>query len=307
LSECASSVFDGDDLGEVSAPEPVPEKKKRPPRKKKKKKQDVPPLETTEEGNEKENKATDVKGTDGEQKVAGKAAQEEKKSGQSPNEDEPDVVSDTKPQSSLPLDTKEAKTDESNKPPQAPSVNDSAAANNATLTKSLNPNAKAWGTNLPQASATKPSPSPQAKHVKSKPAETPTYTPKPGSWASMAVGKGSSHNNIQRAAAQSPPTRAPPVSNRANKQTNGSILPPPESPRSPPKDWTKHVVSPRSKVRPSKGTMNINHIPPPPMAKQEQNVWPTLGDFPPPPGAAKTNIEKPKQTKPMGAWGKAKH
>lgn len=292
MSECASSVFDGDDLGEVSAPEPVPEKKKRPPRKKKKKKQDVPPLETTEEGNEKENKATDVKGTDGEQKVAGKVAQEEKKSGR-------DVISDTKQANGQA---------ESNKLPQAPSVNDSTAASNSTLTKSLNPNAKAWGTNLPQASATKPTPSPQAKPVKSKPAETPTYAPKPGSWASMAVAKGSSHNNIQRAAAQSPPTRATPVSNWANKQMNGSIQPPPtKSPRSPPKDWTNHVVSPRSKVRPSKGTMNIKHIPPPPMAKQEQNVWPTLGDFPPPPGAAKTNFEKPKQTKPMGAWGKAKH
>eukprot|EP00984_Skeletonema_dohrnii_P019053 scaffold9050_cov158-Skeletonema_dohrnii-CCMP3373.AAC.1 len=56
LSECASSVFD-DDMNEVPPPEPEPAKKKRPPRKKKKKQQTIP-LETTKEGNEKSETAS---------------------------------------------------------------------------------------------------------------------------------------------------------------------------------------------------------------------------------------------------------
>ena len=46
--------------------------------------------------------------------------------------------------------------------------------------------------------------------------------------------------------------------------------------------------------------MSYNHIQPPPLATD----FPSLGDFPPPPGANKTK-EQPKQKKPMGAWGKA--
>ena len=137
--------------------------------------------------------------------------------------------------------------------------------------------------------------------------------PKPGTWASMAVT--GSADNTQRAAAQSPPIATannwstkqssrptPPVSTNSWTTVQSDTRPVPASvmpPKSPNSDWTNYK-SPRSKTRPTKGTMSYNHIQPPPLATD----FPSLGDFPQPPGANKT-IEQPKQNKPMGAWGKA--
>jgi len=276
LSECASSVFD-DDLGDFSAPEPVPEKKKRPPRKKKNKQQLVPPLETTNENETNENAATDTKeGSDGKHDAEEKA-EKDKKNLQS-SDGEPDVVPNK--QTANPFAGKE----------------------------SLNPNAKSWSLNptkpAPQASVMKPTTAPQPTQVLPKPVATPSYTPKPGTWASLAVGKAKPINI--RAAAQStlakPISSSAPINNRPTKATMVSPQTPSKSlaraiPLSP--DWRTHAVSGRRQVQSPKSTTKQNLIPPPPISQPVQHSWPSLGDFPPPPGA------KPKEEKKsMGAWGR---
>jgi len=297
LSECASSVFDDNDIGDAQPTPAVPEKKKRPPRKKKKKKQEQPPLEITLEGKEpkedKSKESSDDKLNETEKVVQGKKS--------SPSTD----TDTTKAESSQPVDTIIQEKDKKQFQISADVKPESVATNAALLTKvSLNPNARSWG--VPQRSIAMKLPSaPQIKQSQPKPV---TSAPKPGTWASMAV-KGSD-KNTQRAAAQSPPNAtannwstkqpsrpAPPVSTNSWTTVQSNTRPVPASPNS---DWRQHR-SPRSKTRPTKGTStSYNHIQPPPLATD----FPSLGDFPPPPGANKTK-EQSKQKKSMGAWGKA--
>ena len=284
LSECASSVFD-DDFGEIPAPEPIPEKKKRPPRKKKNK-QPVPPLETTDEGIEPiENIVVPTKGSvGGNQKVVEAAV--------------PNTVPNTA--NSIPPDGDESVTrpDSCVKSPPllnskqidgsidklAPPSSVTCITLNASV-KSLNPNAKAWSG---AEKITKPVPHAIAKDQTSIPHINPAQ---PNStWASMAGSTGKPYNS--RTVTATPPV----VSSKAHPQS---------SPRSPAQgsasnsDWTTHVVS-HKRVSPQK---NMNQeIPPPPTAGQFGKIsWPTLEDFPPPPGAKRT---EPNPTKPMGVWGR---
>ena len=313
LSECASSVFDDNDIGDAQPTPAVPEKKKRPPRKKKKKKQEQPPLEITLEGKEpKEDKAAESKESSGDKlNETDQVVQEKKKSSPSTDEGETDTLPDmTKAQSSQPVD----KIQEKDKMlPQNQAQNPVAVkpetvetTNAAPLTKvSLNPNARSWGVPQQTSNTRKLPAESETKPFQPKPAVS---APKPGTWASMAV-KGSA-DNTQRAAAQSPPITTannwstkqssrptPPVSTNSWTTVKTNTRPIPASPSS---DWRQHR-SPRSKTRPTKGTsMSYNHIQPPPLASD----FPSLGDFPPPPGANKAK-EQPKQKKPMGAWGKA--
>lgn len=316
LSECASSIFDDNDIGEPPTT-PEPEKKKRPPRKKKKKKQElVPPLEV-----HCENKATDdvIDGTYDKQNGANEKVWEETNS-QPKDEAKPEAVSDTK---AKPMDTQQRTSTEENKPPQVSAPNDSLATTSIfSSNTSLNPNAKVWGAASSTTTASKLNPTPQTKptqttpqlpnSTQTKPPATATYAPKPGSWASMAIGKGNS-NTAQRAAAQSPAASLipppPPTSDSwttipAKTRPVSSSMPAANSPN---RDWTKYASSPRTK-RPTKSTMNMNHIAaPPPLAKSEQqNAWPSLGDknFPPPPGA-KPKEQPTLKAKPVGAWGRA--
>eukprot|EP00584_Thalassiosira_punctigera_P009223 CAMPEP_0172533474 /NCGR_PEP_ID=MMETSP1067-20121228/6165_1 /TAXON_ID=265564 ORGANISM="Thalassiosira punctigera, Strain Tpunct2005C2" /NCGR_SAMPLE_ID=MMETSP1067 /ASSEMBLY_ACC=CAM_ASM_000444 /LENGTH=762 /DNA_ID=CAMNT_0013318121 /DNA_START=225 /DNA_END=2510 /DNA_ORIENTATION=+ len=302
LSECASSVFD-DDLGDFFTPEPVPEKKKRPPRKKKKKQQQVP-LETTDENETNENAVTGKgKKSDGKQELAVKT-QEEKESAQPLNGGEPDVVHHDPKQPANPIG-KESKVVQKIKPPQA-------IAGNAP-TKSLNPNAHVWSITpatkpAPQASLTKPVTTPQIAHIKRKPVATPSYKPKPGTWASLAVGKAKS-NNIQPAAPRPTPSKhsfsSAPIQNGPTKTTVAIPLVSPKTPSKSPvrygqpsPDWRSHAISPR------RSATKQNLVPPLPLSQPPQNAWPSLGDFPPPPGA-KPNEQKAKpkgQKQSMGAW-----
>lgn len=269
-------------------------------------------METTKEGNEANiNSAPDSKERSGakeeEEEITEQVVKKESSDGGEP------LAPDTKKQLPEPLDTKQTKNGVWNKPHLAVSVVGTAA--NAPA-KSLNPNAKAWNISqptktAPQAGMMKSSPSPQVKPIQSKHVATTSYSPKPGSWASMATGKGKS-NSIQRAAAQSTPAKAasnPPANNWSTKQTMCGPMcspqPPPKDPvtvTTPSSDWRTHVVSPRRKQLTPKSVAKQNLvIPPPPISQPAQNAWPGLGDFPPPPGS---KPKEPKQTKPMGSWGK---
>jgi len=279
LSECASSVFD-EDLKETAEPEPVPEKKKRPPRKKKKKKQQVP-LETTDEGREgkKEHSTADA------------SEKSENATVQTSNESRRE-----QPSSKTTKDVQ--------KLPQA---------------AALNPNAKAWSTNGDTTNTIKPRPVEQSNQPPKSTASKPA--PAQSSWASMNSGEPTSTNQKQapsiptKPAAQSnkwatvSKTKPPAYSQKTkngwstvessnNKQaSNGlSTTGKPTTASRPSQliqpsvaqfqrtgsgssDWTSHAMLPQSAVR---GTA----IPPPPLAQAPgPNAWPSLGDFPPPPGS----------------------
>ena len=286
LSECASSVFD-DDMNEVPPPEPEPAKKKRPPRKKKKKQQTIP-LETTNEGSEKGETASQTKAEFSNEKPGVEES--------NPNKPPSSDTTTNRQKSADIVPKEEIKSLDCNKstvaepkPPQARL----AASNPPKLAtpaapKSLNPSAKSW--QVPKTQA--PRLSQAAPSVQSYSKPTPAYTPKPGSWASLAVkGKPSQNHNRVTATQQAP--RAPVTTMNRNLEHQ-------TSPTKPSADWTTHVVSPR-KQKLSSAT-NAKLVPPPPLAPS-QSAWPSLGDFPPPPGAkAAPKQQKPK---PVGAWGKA--
>ena len=297
LSECASSVFDDNDIGDAQPTPAAPEKKKRPPRKKKKKKQEQPPLEITLEGKEPEEDKSKERSDDRLNET--EKVVQKKKSIPSTDEVEADTLPDTTTaQSTQPVDTIQGKDNKQIEVPAAP------------LAKSLNPNARSWG--VPQQTSNVITKLPLAPLIK--PSQPKPVISAPKTWASMAV-KGSDNNNTQRAAAQSPPTATsnnwstkqssrptPPVSTNSWTTVQSDTRPVPASvmpPKSPNSDWTNYR-SPRSNTRPTKGTMSYNHIQPPPLATD----FPSLGDFPPPTGANKEK-EQLKQKKPMGAWGKA--
>eukprot|EP00577_Skeletonema_sp_RCC1716_P008507 CAMPEP_0113424144 /NCGR_PEP_ID=MMETSP0013_2-20120614/29426_1 /TAXON_ID=2843 ORGANISM="Skeletonema costatum, Strain 1716" /NCGR_SAMPLE_ID=MMETSP0013_2 /ASSEMBLY_ACC=CAM_ASM_000158 /LENGTH=740 /DNA_ID=CAMNT_0000312113 /DNA_START=110 /DNA_END=2332 /DNA_ORIENTATION=+ /assembly_acc=CAM_ASM_000158 len=287
LSECASSVFD-DDMNEVSPPEPEPAKKKRPPRKKKKKQQTIP-LETTKEGNEKSETASQT-GTELSIEKPGVVDASLVNKPSSPDtSDAHKSVAITRKEVIQPLDSNKSTTASEPKPPQArlDATASPKLANNSTALKSLNPAAKSW-----QVVPKTPSPSllPVAPSVQSS-STTPVYTPKPGTWASLAV-KSKPNQTHKTVIVSQQAARAPATAMNRNIEH-------PASPKKPPTDWRSHVVSPRQQKM--SANMNTKLVPPPPLAPG-QSAWPSLGDFPPPPGA---NAAPKQQTKPVGAWGKA--
>ena len=319
LSECASSVFD-EDMNEVPPPEPEPAKKKRPPRKKKKKKQQTVPLETTNEGNEKGDAASQTKeqqSSNGKSDVAvtlsitnDAADTLDAQKPETPNEKSNGAISlPNKNDEADTLDAQESANDivtkEVIKPPE---INNSTVANKphppqsrldialspklaTTANKSLNPTAKSW--EIPKkyapSSCSKVTPPAQAYPA------PPVYAPKPGSWAALAVNAKSDQTRGTVTVSQQVQRPAPaPLAKKKMLQKEHQA-----SPKKPSSDWRTHVVSPRQKKLAT--NMDTKLAQPPPLASG-QSAWPSLGDFPPPP-RAKTVPKQ--QTKPVGAWGRA--
>mmetsp|Transcript_31230 Transcript_31230/g.64944 ORF Transcript_31230/g.64944 Transcript_31230/m.64944 type:complete len:761 (-) Transcript_31230:99-2381(-) len=301
LSECASSVFDDDYQKAMDVPEPTPEKKKRPPRKKKKKQ--TVPLETTDEANEPNEPAVENEGDETKRVVEDMAIKvvvddevakkvEDKKDSTDENGAMNSILETSRPKQivvSLP------------KPPQSsvPVANGDAVK----ASRSLNPNVSAWSFAPAKAVAQPNGPIQNTAQSKiptqPKPVVQPTYKPAPGSWASMAVSKGKSSSTPQKPMQSIPPNSITTSQHNLSIKPNAvnSALPPPSprstTPLSP--DWRNHVVSPRR--------LSSNVIPPPndSQLNAAMNAWPSLGDFPPPPGSKK---EAPKQSVPKGVWGK---
>ena len=267
----------------MSAPaEPTPDKKKRPPRKKKKNKQPVPPLESTDEGNEPTPIIDKGNRPDGEQKGAESSAQDDIH--QQPLDAEAiTVVLNTN--RTMQLDGTQKK-----QPPE-PSMD---GIGSYAPAKTLNANASM---NEP----TKLAPQADAKTIPtlvhnclrcqqmskcicqataallSTPVQPKAFTPKPGTWASISA-KNDKSNQLHRQRSQLlEPKRA---------EAPHIIAPSP--------DWRTHTITPLTKKK--------NLIPPPPLSQPGHSAWPTLGDFPPPPGS---KLKDPKQSKSLGAWGKA--
>lgn len=280
LSECASSVFD-DDLKEATLPEPEPAKKKRPPRKKKKKEQTIP-LETTNEAYEKNSETasqTEAEISDNKPEFTEASLETNNNHSASTDKEKSSIVIVQKEvvNKSL-LDDKESSKAVDINPPQARlDVTISPNVTNLTAPTSLNPAAKSW--QVPNTQDNKPSlAAPEAE----KSTTMPVYTPKPGTWASLAVGKGKlnqTHSTVSAARAPVAQGRATSPEKRPNKLSQ---------------DWRSHVMSPK---------MNSDIAPPSPLSPNSAQIaWPSLGDFPPPPGA-KTTLKQ--QSKSLGAWGKA--
>lgn len=287
LSECASSVFD-DDLNELPA-EPEPAKKKRPPRKKKKKQPQTIPLETTNEetGADISSEKPKVVEVSPEAKITTNPTNSALEEQNTAIIEHTETVKPSNDKESLIVTQTSAKE----KPPQARAESTSSSKVGNSTVKSLNPTAKSWQAVKPQ--TTKLSQAVQQVQTPTVVA-APVYTPKPGTWASLAVGKGK-------------PNQSQPVSQQAAKtsMTTAPIVEQPTSPRRSSalsQDWRTHVVSPRQSKQ--SVNMNTNRAPPPPVAPQsgQNNSWPSLGDFPPPPG---TKSAPKQQTKSLGAWGKA--
>lgn len=287
LSECASSVFD-DDFEEITAPEPTFEKKKRPPRKKKNK-QPIPPLETTDEGiepTEKKSLSTTERVVD-EKDVLNSAVLNKDSLSLDGGESVLDLNSSGKPPQPFELKQLGGSTDKIVSPPLPVTEN----TPNASVI-SLNPNAKAWSG--PALLTTHVSHS-----VTKDQAATPhnIVQPKPITWASMA-GKTEktdtrSRDEIRLAVAATP--------------TVVSSISRPHSPRSPARsnasntDWRTHIVT-RHKGQTQTSTKRQNLTKPPPTIVGPGPLsWPTLDDFPPPPGAKR---EPTPPAKPMGVWGR---
>jgi hypothetical protein len=311
-------VFD-DDLREVNALplEPTPEKKKRPPRKKKTK-QPVP-LETANEEDE-------------QNEPAASAGVGEK------NELEKSYTDFTLPkvisEASISVDIKVQTTPDVPNIPQASfiatTIMPSAPNGNPT---SLNPSAKSWNSvSIKKLSSGLPMPAlhTNSKAVARSPQMPPTtvtkhlalaakaattlntntnttnavgsdaYKPKPGSWASMAVGKGTGLNNskilVQSFNAHSglkPTAQSNSVSPLQHSKPH--VKPSALSP-----DWRNHVLSPHTRVSGESVSLNINNVPPPPVS-QPQKPWQSLDEFGP--SLVGPKKETTKHTKPMGVWG----
>ena len=265
----------------MSAPaEPTPDKKKRPPRKKKKNKQPVPPLESTDEGNE-SMPIIDNKGNRpyGEQKGAESPAQDDIH--QQPLDAE--VVLNTN--RTMQLDGTQKKL------PPEPSVDgigSHAPANTLNANASMNEPTKL----APQADA-KTIPTLVHNCLRcqkmskcicqapaaplSTPVQPKAFVPKPGTWASISAKNDKSNQLHQQRSQPFEPKRA---------EAPHIITPSP--------DWRTHTIAPRTKKN--------NLIPPPPLSQPGHGAWPTLGDFPLP---LVSKPKDPKQSKSLGAWGKA--
>lgn len=305
LSDCASDIFD-DDMKDIPAPEPTPEKKKRPPRKKKKKQ--TVPMETANEEDEKEDTCV----TDGRENSEAVAET------QQPDASLPgDKICQIDDQSGAP-----ACIDDTKDEPKLPQASPAAAQSSTKTSSSFNPNARAWNVvsaktpvaapTLAATTVTAPRtpwatqtnvtkqqsmPTRSAKPQLNEPKHVvvDTYKPKPGTWASLAVKNDASPGlainpalNRPRAAAQSAYAKPPPQI----KQSTASP------------DWRNHVVSPHrspyTKVGGQVAVQNINSLPPPPVSQPQQQAWPSLDEFGPPLSAKK---DIPKKAKPAGVWG----
>ena len=235
----------------------------------------MPPLETTKEG------------TEGSEN--GISVEQDKKNPQTSDGGEPDAApSDVRMQSPKPSDAKPS--NESQNKPQSVDI----SANTPPM--SLNPNAKAWTVSpptkvaAPQASL----PTPQATKVQEKPVVAKSYTPKPGTWASMAVGKAKADTSQRQPT--TPINNRPTITAAVASPTMAFPQSPPTNSSSPDSDWRTHVISPQRNKKVLSKSIPTQNLPPPAPA------WPALGDFPPPPGA---KLKDKKPNKPMGAWGKA--
>ena len=305
-------------MGDEPVQEPTPEKKKRPPRKKKK--NHLVPLETTDEAIEKSGpvfiETLIVKKVDEDNQREEKREEESAEKKSPSDEGEPDSVPDEEHVSPS-RNAKESNWTEKRLAPgkippktsYVPEKNISRVVANPPFDpKTLNPHAKTWNVNpsvkpVLQASVSKQPTTTQITTVvptPSDPVVKAPYTPTPGSWASMAAGNGISRS-ITNSSAHSV-SKAPHCMNVSNPSgslnlTLMSPQPQPNSalrsiPLSP--DWRNHVMPTHRKVlSPKKSVQQLT--PPPPVPQSERKVWPSLGDFPPPPGA--------KQDAPMGAWG----
>ena len=334
LSDCASDIFDGN-LTDVPAHAPVPleaQKKKRPPRKKKKKPPPVPPLETTEENTvDNEKKETTVSDTKAEAKAMQGTTDSLppkvrcqganiKDPPTKPNVAQAATMSDAKAQARL--CSSKAYSGGLTSTMSAPQTSTVAAPTTTqtreltstipaprtkTILTSTMPAPQARTTILPSSTRTAPDvpptpsytmPVPQANALapptatlKDRAAPERSYAPKPGTWASLATGKGAAttppssvNSGVTKSAAESPRVRA---RSPARRQIST--------------DWTTHT--PRRQAPSPRNATKQSPMLPSCVSEQAsnvaQNTWPSLGDFPPPPGG------KPKgQKKAIGAWGK---
>lgn len=290
LSECASSVFDGDDgmdwvkpATADDGPPSAEKKKKRPPRKKKKKKDNaatpIPPLEGTPEidegpppepprGSEKaEVKPQTSEGASTAEIEAAFALEKAAKRTATPAAAPPaprlpGVVGSRPAVAQAPPPRKKSEKWQSVGAGKQPSAAAPPGPSKAAAPRASAPVPRGTTKPLPQASPTAPVPATAA-------AATPVprpYRPAPGSWAAKMVGGGAG-------APPSAPNRAPaggaPPSSRAGDGgagPRGRAPPPPSGTAS---DWTKHDMSPRVQRKPVAA--------PPPSARE---FWPSLGDFP---------------------------
>jgi serine/threonine protein kinase len=315
LSECASSIFDDDDISDTSSvgvgsgldrklspntPETTKttitetttsDKKKRPPRKKKKNKQPIPPLETTDEGNE----STAVKDTaqsplSVQQNTLGRDEQDDTQL-QPLNEK---IVTAAGPiatnSSTLPIET--------NRIVSVPTTTSHVNVEHNSQPTMATP----WTTTTKMVPA-KPLPSVTAQPPN-------VYTPKQGTWASMAVksnavpsrssidmNSGKSNTNQQQQ--QQQPRKIQPIDESKQLPVVPPVMPIPKS-----SDWTTHVsphVTAKKKLL-TQDNPKLPALPPPP-----PTTWPTLAldDFPPPPSGAKSKVPTKTTKSSMGAWGKA--
>jgi hypothetical protein len=267
----------------MSAPaEPTPDKKKRPPRKKKKNKQPVPPLESTDEGNEPTPIIDKGNRPDGEQKGAESSAQDDIH--QQPLDAEAiTIVLNTN--RSMQLDGTQKKLPPE---PSMDGIGSYAPAKTLNTNASMNEPTKL----APQADAkTIPTLVPNCLRCQqmskcicqataallSTPVQPKAFAPKPGTWASISAKNDKSNQLHQQRSQPLEPKRA---------EAPHIIAPSP--------DWRTHTITPLTKKK--------NLIPPPPLSQPGHGAWPTLGDVPPPPVS---KPKDPKQSKSLGAWGKA--
>ena len=311
LSECASSIFDDDDISDTSSvgvgggldrklspntPETTTitetttlDKKKRPPRKKKKNKQPMPPLETTDEGNE----STAVKDTahsplSVQQNTFGR---DEQVKAQHLPLDVNKVATVRATNSSTSLDT----TIQLNgiihtKLP----IETNRIVSVPTTTSHVNVEHKSQPTMAtPWTTTTK-----MVKPLSSVTVQPPNvYTPKPGTWASMAVKSNAVPNSSRKSNGNQQARTMQSIEESKHPLVVSPVMPAPKS-----SDWTTHV-SPHvtAKKRLTQDNHKLTALPPPP------TTWPTLAidDFPPPPSGVKSKVPTKTTKSSMGAWGKA--
>jgi len=267
----------------MSAPaEPTPDKKKRPPRKKKKNKQPVPPLESTDEGNE-SMPIIDNKGNrpDGEQKGAESPAQDDIHQHLLDAEAITVVLNTNR---TMQLDVTQKKL------PPEPSVDgigSHAPANTLNANASMN-------------EPTKLAPQGDAKTIPtlvhnclrcqkmskcicqapaaplSTPVQPKAFVPKPGTWASISAKNDKSNQLHQQ--------RSQPFEQKRAEAPH-IITPSP--------DWRTHTITPRTKKN--------NLIPPPPFV----STWSwCLADIGRLSASAGVQTERPKAIKVLGGLGK---
>jgi hypothetical protein len=311
LSDCASDIFDDDMKGDnCHEPEPTPEKKKRPPRKKKKKQ--TIPLETAEEGDERDELAVPERDRESKPSVQAEHAD---------NVVSSDNLSSTDQYNNpISVNIKSSKSiQEGPDLPQASSpinkIISPATNNNVNATISINRSSHIGTTHLPSVSVTAtrtPWATTQTKSIRQHTPEIvhtqntkehvviDTYKPKSGTWASIAVKKDTTkiHHGSNPALTRPTPTAKSTI---PTPLTHSKLLPRQGQNNS---DWRNHVVSPNRNLRDRTAMRNMNvkntSSSSPPSVSQPQKTWSSLDEFGPPLGPKE---EAQKKSKPIGAWG----